>query len=81
MESYSSPKIMKEKEQRRMNFQELANIAPANNGNQTHRTNRYTKKQLQLITNGATPFSALGFQRSLNSSTLATVLFTRPYGE
>ena len=33
------------------------------------------------MTNGGTPFIVPGFQRSLNSSTVATVSFTRPSGK
>ena len=37
--------------------------------------------QLQFITNGKIPSIAPGFQRLLNSSTVATVSFTSPFGK
>ena len=61
-------------------WKKTTNIAPANNRNQTTEANSYTWKQLQFITNGGIPFVAPGLERSLNSSTVATVLFTRPSG-
>ena len=68
---------MKEKKQK-SKFSKTLNIAPANNKNQTAETNDYTQMQLQFITNGGIPSIAPGFQRSLDSSTVATVSFTRP---
>ena len=79
MNFYFSLKVMKEKKQKSI-FSKTTNIAPANNRNQRPETNNYTQMQLQFITNGGIPSIAPGFQRSLNSSTVATVSFTRPSG-
>ena len=69
------------KETRKVNFQKTTNFAPANNRNRTTETNSYNKKQIQFITNGGIVSIAAGFKRSLKSSTVATVSFTRPSGK
>ena len=80
MKFYVSIKAMKEKKQKSF-FSKTTIIAPANNRNQTAETNNYKYMQLQFITNGEIPSTAPGFQRALNSSTVATVSFTRPSGK
>ena len=69
-----------QREQKDGVFEKTKNIAQANNRDQTSETNGYTEIQLQFITNGGIPSIAPGLQKSLNSSTVATVSFTRPSG-
>ena len=61
-------------------FKKTTNFAPACYTNQVTKTNSYTYIQLQFITNGGTPSISPGLQSLLNSSSVATVFFTRPSG-
>ena len=67
-------------EQEKYSFEKTTKVAQANSRNQTSETNVYSYIQLQFITNGGFASIASGFKRSLISSTVATVSFTRPSG-